>query len=419
MKKLTLAAIFVLAISLGFAQNGNNICVFNAMSNYNSGGGPDELERGIKCSDEAATNESTINDKKTWFYRGELYTNVFLDTVLKKKYGTASFEAIKAFKKLYDLNDPKFKEWEDVYKYLFPLATNSFNTGVDLFQAGNYAQAFQYFYCIKDINAILEGKGKTPNIELTTALKNAGICAERSNDTAGAIMVYKDQLVLLPKAIDEENEELSKVKGKSDEGSVKLTQVTEKNIASLKAALGMAYKGYAATLRKEKKMDEANKIVDEGLTKLPTDANLLVEKINVFLEDTNYTAALTYINSLLNLEPNNDGALFIKGLAYEKMGNEDSVIYYYTKSSEANPKNIKPWNNLGALYVNKANAMVDKLNALGNSDKEIAEYNKLKEEQKQLYLKAKPYLEKALEIDPTDGQIKQTLTQIKLKTGSE
>ena len=130
------------------------------MSNYTTGGGPDELERGIKCSDEAATNPSTINDKKTWYYRGELYTNVFLDTVLKKKYGTAPFEAINAFKKLYDLNDPKFKDWEDVYKYLFTLGTTVFNTGVDLFQAGNYSQAFQYFYSVKDMMPYLRVRAR-------------------------------------------------------------------------------------------------------------------------------------------------------------------------------------------------------------------------------------------------------------------
>ena len=414
MKKLSIAIVLVAAFITGFAQNGNNICVFNAMSNYNGGGGPDELERGIKCSDEAATNESTINDKKTWFYRGELYTDVFLDTVLKKKYGTAAFEAVRAFKKLYDLNDPKFKDWDEVFKYLFPLGTNLFNTGVDLFQAGNYAQAFQYFYSVKDLDAIFKGKGKTSNIELTTALKNAGIAAERANDNEDAIKVYKDQIALLPDAIAEENAELAKVKDKTDDGSLKVKKVTETNIASLQNALGMAYKGYADVLRKSGKVEESKKIVDEGLAKLPSDANLLVAKINVFLEDTNYTAALKYINSLLSVEPNNDGALFIKGLAYERIGNGDSVIYYYNRSAESNPKNIKAWNNLGAWYINQANVLIEQMNKLGNSDKEIKQFDELKAQQKALFIKAKPYLQKAHDLDPKDESINRILKRIEL-----
>lgn len=378
MKKI-LFALSVFAVTQGLnAQDGNNICVWNAMNTYNTGGGPEDLERGIKCSDEAAANESTMGKWKTWFYRGEMYTLVFTDTTLKKKYGNAGFEAINAFKKLYEINDPKFKDWNEVEKYMLPLATSAFNEGVDQFQAKNFAQAYQYFYAIKDINAVLEGKGKTANIDLATALKNAAISAENAGDIDGAIKVYKDWLAIKPEAA--------------------------------------AYRAYGAALKKKGNNEEAEKVIDEGLVKFPQDANLLVEKINKYLEDAKYTEALTYVNNLLNVEPNNDGALFIKGLAYEKIGNEDSVVYYYLKSAELNPKNVKPWNNLGALYVNKANSIIEQMNKLGNSTEDTKKYEELKEQRKELYLKAKPYLEKANEIEPGDAQITRTLKQIQLYT---
>jgi tetratricopeptide (TPR) repeat protein len=348
------------------------------MLSYNNGGGPQDLERGIKCSDEAAVHEVTSLKSKTWFYRGELYTLVFIDTVLRKQYGSAAFEAIKAFKKLYELNDPKFKEWEEAYKYLIPLATNTFNEAVDLYQQKNYAQAYLFFYGIKDINAVLTGKGKTPNIDLTVALKNAAICAENAGDMEGAVKVYRDWLAIAPDAV--------------------------------------AYRNLAVVLKKQDKKEEAQKTVDEGLTKFPKDANLLVEKINVFLENANYTEALTYVNNLLDVEPKNDGALFIKGLAYEKIGNEDSVIYYYLKSAEINPKNVKPWNNLGALYVAKANALVEPMNKLGNSSADVAKYNELKKQRREYYAKAKPYLAKAHEIEPNDAQINRVIKQVELYT---
>ena len=378
MNKLTLTIALGLTLAIANAQDGNNICTWNAMNTYNSGGGPDDLEHGIKCTDEAAVNDATSAKSKTWFYRGQLYTLISQDKILKPKYGTAPFEAIKAFKKLYDLNDPKFKDWEDVMKYLLPLATNTFNTAVDNYQAKNYAQAFQYFYAIKDINAIIEGKGKKANIELAVALKNAAICAENANDNAGAISVYKDWLAIAPDA--------------------------------------MAYRSYAVALKKAGQADESKKTIDEGLAKFPKDANLLVEKINVYLEGAQYPEALAYVNNLLEVEPKNDGAMFIKGLAYEKIGNEDSVIYYYTKSAEINPKNIKPWNNLGAIYVNKANALVEQMNKLGNTAADIKQYDELKKKRKDLYVLAKPYLLKAKEIDPNDAQINRTLKQVELYT---
>jgi tetratricopeptide (TPR) repeat protein len=378
MKKILLAALIGLSLQGLNAQDGNNICVWNAMNTYNSGGGPEDLERAIKCTDEAIVNESTSGKWKTWFYRGQLYTLIFIDKNLKTKYASAAFEAIKAFKKLNEINDPKFKEWEEVMKYLLPLSTNTFNEGVDQFQAKNYAQAFQYFYAIKDINAVIEARGKTANIDLATALKNAAICAENSGNTEGAVNAYKDWLAIKPDAV--------------------------------------AYRAYCAALKKMGKKDEAEAILAEGLSKFPKDANLLVEKINTYLEASKYTEALTYINNLLDVEPKNDGALFIKGLAYEKIGNEDSVVYYYIKSAEINPKNIKPWNNLGAWYVNKANALVEEMNKLGNTAADTKKYDELKAKRKELYVKAKPYLIKAQEIDPTDTQISRTLKQIELYT---
>jgi len=152
----------------------------------------------------------------------------------------------------------------------------------------------------------------------------------------GAISVYKDWLAVAPDAI--------------------------------------AYRSYAVALKKSGKAEESKAMVTEGLAKYPKDANLLVEKINVYLEGAQYPEALAYVNNLLDVEPNNDGALFIKGLAYEKIGNEDSVVYYYTKAAEINPKNIKPWNNLGALNVNKANRMVKEMNKLANTSGKIIHY---------------------------------------------
>jgi len=64
MKKLTLITLLGAATSFGFAQDGNNICTWNAFNTYQNGGGPEDLERGIKCSDEAAANESTIKQKQ-------------------------------------------------------------------------------------------------------------------------------------------------------------------------------------------------------------------------------------------------------------------------------------------------------------------------------------------------------------------
>ncbi len=105
-----------------------------------------------------------------------------------------------------------------------------------------------------------------------------------------------------------------------------------------------------------------------------------------------------------------------RALTYERIGNEDSVVHYHLMSAELNPGNVKPWNNLGALYVAKANALVEPMNKLGNTSAEIKKYNELKAERRSYYAKAKPYLEKAHALDPDDVQINRVMKQVELYT---
>jgi tetratricopeptide (TPR) repeat protein len=374
MKKIAVAVTLLMAISIGYAQEGNNICVWNALKTRDEGGGTEDLEKATKCSDEAIANDATSAKSKTWFYRGQLYRTIFQDSVLRNKYGTSAFEAIKAFKKLSDLNDPKFKDWDDAITNLYVLGTLTFNEGVENYQKKNYAQAYQYFYAIKDINATLEARKKEPTIKLETALKNAAISAENAGDRPAALNVYKEWLAIAPSTT--------------------------------------AYDKYANALKKSGDTAQAIKIVDEGLAKFPKDANLLVEKINTFLDGGKYTDALVFVNNLLDIEPKNEGALFIKGLAYDKLNKEDSVVYYYNKTIEVNPKYTNAYINLAAVYVNKAKAINIEMNKLGNSAADVKKYDEMGGQIKALYVLARPYLQKAADLDPSDAQVNRTLKQI-------
>ena len=201
-----------------------------------------------------------------------------------------------------------------------------------------------------------------------------GISAENAGDKAAALNVYKEWLAVSPVAV--------------------------------------AYDKYAVALKRNGDTAEALKTVDEGLAKFPKDANLLVEKINFFLDGGKYTEALAYVNNLLDVEPKNEGALFIKGLAYDKLGKEDSVVYYYNKTIEVNPKYTSAYINLAAVYVNKAKTIKLDMDKLGNSAADVKKYDDMNAQVKALYVQAKPYLEKAKDLDPGDAQVIRTLKQI-------
>lgn len=381
MKKTILT--FAVGLSLvTFAQDGNNICVSNALQYYTTQGGDyQELERAMKCSDEAAANEKTSLLSKTFYYRAQLYTLISTDKTLTTKYPSAAYEASRAFVKLKEINDPKFRDWSDAMRTADAACRQLYNEAINSYEQKNFAQAEKYFYEVGNLAKVFEFKGQKSPIEPLNSLRNAATCADMSGNIDGAIKI------------------LSEIKdaGKADT---------------------ITYVKLGSFLKKAGKKEEAMKIIDEALQKYPKDANLLIEKLNFYLDEQKYVEGLNYLNNLLEVNPDNSEALFIKGLAYEneKIRNEDSIVYYYNKAIEKNPKSSKSWNNLGAYYVTRANKLNEEIDKLGNSSSDSKKYDEIKAKQKELLLQAKPYFVKAKELSPNDQLIERNLKQIELKT---
>jgi len=377
MKKIALAVVLLAAINIVRAQNGNNICVWNAIRSYTQeGGSRTELESAMKCSDEATANESTAGISKTWYYRGQLYRLIVQDSVLNKKYPAATLEGIKAFKKLNEINDPKFKDWKDAYDYLNGLAGAAFNSGAREFNAKNYAQATQFFYSIKDVNDVLVArKGKlNQDINLGLSLEYACRAASSWGDKKMMLEVSKDFLAVEDSAL--------------------------------------AYYFYGVALRNNGDTVQSAKVMNDGLTKYPKDQNLLREKVVELISSERFPEATKYIDGLLENDPKLDAAWFLKGLAYSQSGKVDSAAIFYEKAVSLNPKNTNAYNNLGAIYVNKAKAIYDEMTKLGNSAEDSKKYDQMIIQIKDLYLKAKPYLERVKELNPSDEAINRTLAKI-------
>lgn len=389
MKKLLTVLTIAGALQMANAQDGNNICVWNAMNTYNSGGGPSDLEGGIKCSDLAAVNESTVGKWKTWFYRGQLYTLAFQDTVVRAKYPTAGIEAANAFKKLGEINDPKFKEWEDANRYANGLAVNLYNVAADAFQSRNYTLAGQYFYLVKELGTVVNAHKGSVNVNPYAALKNAVTSYDNAGNVAQA-QIYM--------------EELYKSQPDSVANLKYLLYVTKKAVSDPNLAANKA--------ANQERLDA---LLIEGLAKYPKDASFLSEKINSFLSKDDFPGALNYVNALIESDPKNSEAYVIKGLAYDKMGKKDSVIIAYQQALAINPNNVTANNNLGKAYIDEANVLIEQMNKLGSSDADNKKYAALKAQTADIYKKGFPFIEKAHELDPKDASIERSYKQIKLK----
>lgn len=100
-----------------------------------------------------------------------------------------------------------------------------------------------------------------------------------------------------------------------------------------------------------------------------------------------------------------------KNLAYiylEKNDFEKAEICY-TKVVELDPKYIDAYINLAYVKLESKKPLVDQMSALGNTPKEMQEYDELKIKKDNLVKSAIPYLKKALDIDPKNQDVKKSL----------
>lgn len=103
-----------------------------------------------------------------------------------------------------------------------------------------------------------------------------------------------------------------------------------------------------------------------------------------------------------------------KNLAYiylTKNDLEKSEICY-NKVIELDPKYIDAYINLAYVKLESKKTLLDQMSALGNTPKEMQQYDELKIKKDNLVKSAIPYLKKALDIDPKNQDVVKSLLSV-------
>ena len=121
----------------------------------------------------------------------------------------------------------------------------------------------------------------------------------------------------------------------------------------------------------------------------------------------------------IELEPDNAQLYYAKGAAYGHLKDPDNARLAYEKAIEVDPKHYDAYNNLGAIFYNKAIELNLQMNELGFiSSADQKKYGELETQRDDLYNKALPYFEKAYEIKNDQVEIIQALKEIYAKMGN-
>ena len=359
MKKVVLLLFMVTSFIMLSAQNTK---VQSAFSYLRSG----RLDKAMENIEPAITHEKTMNDPKTWNYRGTIYIQISAsaDSNIQKLAPNSVQIAYDSYQKSIELDKDKEFEQKNMIG-LFACAEEFYNKGVKLFNLKDFNNGLLAFEKTIKINNVF---GKRD----TLATFNAALCAEYSNNRVKAKEHY-----------------LSLVRSNFNQPSI--------------------YSSLSGLYRDDKDTLKAIKTIENGRKKFPNDFQLIIDEANIYLFTGDAIKAQNALNIAIAKDSTNATVFFAVGTNYEKIGDMQNAEKAYNKAISLKPDYSDANYNLGALKFNNAKSLIEKADNLPLGDKN---YDILKKQASEQMNNAMPYLEKASQMQPDDDIILTALKDI-------
>ena len=175
---------------------------------------------------------------------------------------------------------------------------------------------------------------------------------------------------------------------------------------------GEIYKNMALILVEQGKTEEAKKSISDARKANPDDTSLTLTEANLYLETKDFDTYKKLIAEVLEKNPNDADLIFNLGVLSANAKNPVEAEKYYAKVIEINPKYINAYINSAALKLENEKVIIDEMNKLGTSTKDMKRYDELKIKRQNLFKSAIPSLQKAVELDPKNVDVAKTLLNV-------
>ncbi len=386
--------------------------------------------------DKACNHESTKADAKTWFYKGNIYTQLYTfahrtDGIVKGfsakdleiRLGPA--ESKRNYRKL---------ENGEKWMYAFDLTVYIENGKVSYYEfegeqafkdasKGNILEQAKAAY-IKSIDidpkfekyelapsTAAAGLGKIANI-----YQNLGIVSSEEQKYDASFDFFTKSLDIKEQYIGVNDTVLILYTGyvaSKNNDTANIVKYYNKLVTSKSHNVSM-YVGLANIYMKQNKTDEAIEVIKKGRKVLPKEQDLLLTEANIYLKNNRAEDAERILLEAAKAAPKNAQLQYAIGTNYDKMVNdtastltpEQKIVAMekgkaaYIKALELKPDYFDAAYNMGAMLNNKASAIIVEANNLPYSEND--KYKAMYAEAKALLTEAKPYLEKCHELDAKD-----------------
>ena len=380
MKKVMILLVIALTANVMMAQKKDRTDAFM----YNKNG---QYAKAMASIEKCINHEQFLGMKpneqsQAWLYRAAIYQNILQsdDEALKAQVPNALEIVYESLMKC--LENESFCADEqnqmEIGMRIASVMTSYYSQGADAYNNGQYAEAAPLFKKAYDIAASLGGGDQASEM-----LNLAATSALRAEDYNTALEYF------------------NMMKGNG------------KETAELYRHLAARYNGLGNS-------EQAMEMINAGLAINPSDANLILEKVNAYLKEGKGAEAVADLQKLHELDPENAQLLFVLGTIYGDENNKDvfdtdKAKQYYEQALAINPNYYDAIYNIGVLYTTMANKYIEQANEItGFSKAEQEQYNNLIEQANGLLRTGLPYLQQAYEAQPSDD-VKNVLRSIYVK----
>jgi len=376
--KSIILSVLMMAIFVNIYSQSSNV---TSAWNYLKYG---ELDKAKKSIDDASVNESTSQDPKTWYYKGQVYEKIAISDKPEYKAlsNNAVEESIKAYIKCIEL-DKKNKYSQEAeqgtpgkFMGLNGFSQYNGNQGVKNYNEKKYAEALPFF-----------------EIYIKIGDELAKVRNKKSIDTP--FIYYAGTAAYLSTPVNTEKTKYHYLRLVND----------------YKYAEPSVYQILSEIYKKENNTNEALAILEKGLQNASDKKNIMIDRLNIFINNNQTDKALSEGLKAIDMNPDNVSLYIAMGIIYQNMKKEKEADDLYQKALARDPNNFTVNNVLGTNYYNMG---ADKYNA-SIEIKDMKKSAAVEAEAKVIWKKGLPYLEKAHQLNAKDKETIKLLMEVYAK----
>lgn len=370
MKKVIIGLFAALSFAGAKAQESNVLSAWEYMNVYtlekqngNMGVAIDNLIKAKEAIDAAALDEKTKGKSKTWKRRADVYLKIMVEkdpAIAPYKKGVVdeiytSIEKARTVEVNEKTGKPKIFEENELLNSAYYICDTLFRSGSANYVSGDYTEAGKFF---EKRYTLLKGLGRIDTVSYT----NMFLSAYKGKDYERATTIGEDLIKL----------------GSADPNLYG-------TMATIYNQKGEGAKGL--------------QIIKDARAKYPKNTEFITEELNYYLttgDNANAVRVMDEAIAAFQTKPEMLKTLYFNsGVIYSQLGDKTKSREYYDKALAIDPKYFGALNNVAAMLLDEANAIIKEANGLPLN--ESKKFDELTAKAKGIYAQAGTYLETAYE----------------------